>query len=102
MIYDYNNPDWMEQAHRNGDMPDWIYYQMNGRSPEENLFRQKQAFLEQLKAREAEEQRKAEEKRAEKELEKQIGNQTEKAVEQAIEKALKNLNFGDMKINIKL
>ena len=40
----------MEQAWRDGKVPSWIYYQMNGKSAYENYMEQKQAMCEKLLA----------------------------------------------------
>lgn len=75
----------IEYYHNNGLMPDWIYYQQNGKTAQENyadIMRKRQAYFKQLmearsrRAREAQEQ-----KKLEAELEKKAYEVAEKAIE---------------------
>lgn len=88
MLYNYDNPNWMEEAYKNGDLPARFYYAMNGKSPTENLFLQHKEMIERYEA-----QRKKELEEAE----------LQKQVETAVEEALKKIfdGFGG-NISIKL
>ena len=75
----------IEYYHNNRLMPDWIYYQQNGKTAQENyddIMRKRQAYSKQLlearsrRAREAQEQ-----KKLEAELEKKAYEVAEKAIE---------------------
>lgn len=84
----------LERDYRLGKVPDWVYYQMNGRSAMENYIeikdKQHKAFMEELKQRQTQ---KAQDKQMEQEIEKRVEQEVEKlldgkALEKAIEKAL--------------
>ncbi len=85
----------IEYLHDSGKMPDWYYYQVNGRTFQENYLeiRRKQ----QQKNRELifEEREKAIKARKEKEFEAELDKQVEEkvgnAVEDAVEKAFEKL-----------
>lgn len=74
----------IEWLHDNGKMPDWAYYQQNGKSATMNLYEQtkkfkERLFLEEQKRKEAEKQ-KQEEKQNQKQIEKDINDCIEKAL----------------------
>ena len=76
----------IEYLHDTGKMPDWIYYQMNGKTLQENynsIVRKREAeFYKKLKEQERQKQQK--------ELEAEIEKQAEKAIEKALEELLKD------------
>ena len=75
-------PEQIEWLHDNGYMPDWAYYQQNGKSAQENYNAQHKKMMEQYRQREAEQRRQAEEKALEKKL--------DKALEKALDDLLKD------------
>ena len=87
-------PQEIEWLHDNGKMPDWAYFQQNGKTAQQNYVeatrRAREKILKHYEEQQAEARRKAEEKKLEAELEKKI----EKQLEQAIEKALDDLLKG--------
>ena len=76
----------IEYLHNRGLMPDWVYYQQNGKSAQANFNEQTMKIIEDCRRREAEKQRKEEEKALEAEIEKQV----EKAIEKALDELLKD------------
>lgn len=62
----------IEYLHNRGLMPDWIYYQQNGKSAQANYNEQKLKFAEECRRHKIERQRKEEEKALEAEMEKQV------------------------------
>ena len=82
-------PEQIERLHKSGKMPDWVYYQTNGKSAQANWEEQHRKILDQVRQREAEARRKAEEKELEKKLEADIEKQVEKAIEKALDELLK-------------
>lgn len=76
----------IEYLYNRGLMPDWAYYQQNGKSAQANFNEQTMKFIEDCRRREAEKQRKEEEKALEAEIEKQV----EKAIEKALDELLKD------------
>ena len=40
--------DFMKLARRRGMVPDWVWYQINGKSAQENLMEQRQKMLDNL------------------------------------------------------
>ena len=72
-----------EYYHSIGKMPDWIYYQLNGKTAQENYndFHRRQA--ERFHQQQEERRRKDTEKAALDDFEKKIEAQAEKAVEKA-------------------
>ena len=77
----------IEYLNNRGLMPDWAYYQQNGKSAQANFNEQTMKFIEDhRRRREAEKQRKEEEKALEAEIEKQV----EKAIEKALDELLKD------------
>ena len=86
----------IEYLHNRGLMPDWVYYQQNGKSAQANFNEQRMKFAEDCRRREAEKQHKAKEAQQRKEEEKALEAEIEKQVEKAIEKALDELlkDFG--------
>lgn len=80
----------IEYLHDTGKMPDWIYYQMNGKSLQENYDtirrkRDKEA-LEYLQER----NRKQQQEKEQRELEAEIEKKAEKAIEKALDELLKD------------
>ena len=75
-------------------MPDWAYYQQNGKSPTMNLYEQTKKFKERVLREEQERQEEARRKAEEKKLEAELEKQLEKKLEQAVEKALADLLKG--------
>ena len=88
MAYTKEQIEWL---HDNGLMPDWAYYQQNGKTAQENWNEQHRKIMERYHQREAEERRQAEEKALEKKLEADLEKQLEKKLEKALEKALDDL-----------
>ena len=79
----------IEYYHNNGEMPDWIYYQVNGKSATENYIdmvnkRDKELREELLRQREKEEMRR--------ELEKEFEAKLEDTLEKALDELLKKFN----------
>lgn len=77
MAYTKEQIEWL---HDNGQMPDWAYYQQNGKTTQENWNEQHRKIIERYRQREAEERRQAEEKAREKKLEADLEKQLEKAL----------------------
>lgn len=92
MAYTLEQIEWL---HDHGKMPDWAYYQQNGKSATMNLYEQTKKFKERVLKEEQERQeeakRKAEEMKLEKEIEKKLEKQIETQLEEAVQKALENL-----------
>lgn len=59
----------IERLHNQGKMPDWIYYQVNGKSAQANWEEQRRKIYDNLRKREEEKQQKQE---LEKELKKML------------------------------
>lgn len=74
----------IEYLHDIGAMPDWAYYQQNGKTAEEN-------FRIQQQKRQVETRRRMEEERRRKEFEKELEAETEKKAAATIEKVLDEL-----------
>ena len=72
----------IEWLHDHGKMPDWAYYQQNGKSAQANWEEQHRKIMERYNQREAEARRQAEEKALEKKL--------DKALEKALDDLLKD------------
>ncbi len=87
-------PQEVERIYRSGNMPDWVYYQTNGKSPQENWEEQHRKMYESIRARLAEERRQAEEKKRQKELEAELEKQLEEKLGKALDKALDDLLKG--------
>lgn len=62
------NQKQIEYYHNTGKMPDWVYYQVNGKSAAENLFEQRKKFYREIEEREAAKAR----EEAKKKIEQQI------------------------------
>ena len=79
----------IEWLHDNGKMPDWAYFQQNGKTAQQNFVeatkKARERILKEYYAREEEAKRKEEQKQLEKDIEKQI----EKGLEKALEELLK-------------
>lgn len=73
----------IEYYHNRGLMPDWVYYQVNGKSAEENLEAQRRKMYDKFKAAELEKQQ-------QKELEKQVEEMVEKALDDVLGDLLKS------------
>lgn len=71
-----------------GLMPDMIYYQINGKSSEDNLLEIMQKHYDETRKKI---EREHQMKELEKEIEKKIENEVEKKTQKAIEKALKEI-----------
>ena len=78
MAYTLEQIEWL---HNNGWMPDWAYYQQNGKSAQANFAEQQRKIMEMERQREEEARRQAEEKEREKKL--------DKALEKALDDLLK-------------
>lgn len=87
-------PEQIEWLHDNGKMPDWAYFQQNGKTAQQNYAeatrRAKEKILKRYEAQQEEARRKAEEKKLEAELEKKMEKQLEKALEKALDDLLKD------------
>ncbi len=81
--------DEIEYFHDIGRMPDWIYYQLNGKNAQENYTLQK-------RKQQAEYRRRMKEEQQRKEEQKRLEAETEKQLEAFIEKTLDDLlkDFG--------
>lgn len=79
----------IEWLHDIGKMPDWIYYQQNGKSLQENYTAQK---LKQQKQIDELLNDRREEARAEKELQVEIEKKVSETVENALEELLKDFH----------
>lgn len=88
MAYTQEQIEWLW---RNGKMPDWAYFQQNGKTAQENYVlateRAKQRILDNYNRQQEEARRKQEIQKQEKQLEKDI----EKQLEQSLEKILASL-----------
>ena len=84
-------PEQIEWLHDNGKMPDWAYYQQNGKSAQANFEEQTRKFRADCIKRIQEQERRKEEERRRKEEEKALEADIEKKAEAAIEKALDEL-----------
>lgn len=88
MAYTQEQIEWLW---RNGKMPDWAYFQQNGKTAQENYVlateRAKQRILDNYNRQQEEARRKQEVQKQEKQLEKDI----EKQLEQSLEKILGDL-----------
>ena len=83
MAYSLEQIEWL---HDNRYMPDWAYYQQNGKSAQQNYNIQKQKFREQsLERRKLEYQQN--------QVEKEIEEQASIAVERIIDNLFKDLDF---------
>lgn len=82
--------EFIERSHREGSMPNWIYYQLNGKSLQQNYddIRRKRA-ADELKLL-ADRRRQQEEEAERKKLEKEIDQQVEHAVDKALEDLFKD------------
>lgn len=80
----------IEYLHDTGKMPDWVYYQQNGKSLQENYNAQKLKQQKQIEELLNARSRREEEARAEKELEAEIEKKVSDALENALEELLKD------------
>lgn len=76
----------IEYYHDNGLMPDWWYYQVNGKSAEEN-------YIDIVNKRDRKYRDEVSLKREQEELEKQAEEELEKTLEKALDDILKDLKF---------
>lgn len=90
MAYTIEQIEWL---HDNGKMPDWAYYQQNGKSAQQNFVeatkKARERILKEYYAREEEAKRKEEQKQLEKQLEKDIEKQLETTLEKVLDDLLK-------------
>lgn len=86
-------PEEIEYYHDKGQMPDWIYYQVNGKTAQENYAIQKRKrqkeVMEWLEERRRREQEAKEQKELEAEIEKKACEIAEKAIEDIFKDFLK-------------
>lgn len=87
MAYSKEMIEWL---HDTGKMPDWIYYQQNGKSLQENYTAQKLKQQKQTEELLNDRRRREEEARAEKELEAEIEKKVSETVENVLEELLKD------------
>ena len=77
----------IEYLHALGKMPDWAYYQTNGRSPQYNYWEQKKKINEKLKKRLKEKkQQELSKKKQEQLMEKEIRKILEKEIPKQLDK----------------
>ena len=90
MAYTQEQIEWL---HDNGKMPDWAYFQQNGKTAQQNYVeatrRAKEKILKRYREQQAEARRKAEEKELEKKLEAELEKKLEKTLEKALDDLLK-------------
>ena len=90
MAYTQEQIEWL---HDNGKMPDWAYFQQNGKTAQQNYVeatrRAKEKILKRYEEQQAEVRRKAEEKELEKKLEAELEKKLEKTLEKALDDLLK-------------
>ena len=93
MAYIQEQIEWLWQ---HGKMPDWAYFQQNGKSAQSNYAlatqRAKQRILDTYYQQQEEARKKKEEKEIEKQLEKQIEKQLEESLEKVLDDLLKGFN----------
>jgi hypothetical protein len=75
------NKDLLETYRSMGNMPDWIYYQLNGKSAQEN-------FVETMRKNQEEYKRNLREQQQEEALNKYIDKLLEDKLDKALDKAL--------------
>lgn len=80
----------IEWLHDHGYMPDWVYYQQNGKSAQANWEEQHRKIYERIKMREEEQAR---QKQIEAEIEAEIEKQLPDVLEKALDDILKGFNF---------
>lgn len=88
MAYTQEQIEWL---HDNGKMPDWAYFQQNGKTAQQNYVEATRRAKERILRLYEEQQAKARKKEEEKKLEAELAKNVEKQVEQALEKALADL-----------
>lgn len=76
----------IEYYHNNGSLPDWIYYQVNGKSMQENYIEQITKFTNECIER-------LNKQREREELEKEIEKQFSVAIDNILDDVLKELHF---------
>lgn len=83
----------IEWLHDNGKMPDWAYFQQNGKSAQQNYVeatnRARERIMKLYEEQQEESRRKAEEKKMEEELSKKIEEKLEKTLEKTLADLLK-------------
>lgn len=87
MAYSKEMIEWL---HDTGQMPDWAYYQQNGKSLQENYNAQTLKMQKRIKEFLNDRRRREEEARAEKELEAEIEKKVSETVENALNELLKD------------
>lgn len=75
--------EYIERAYRDGNMPDWVYYQLNGKTAQEN-------YNDICRRRAEETLKRQEEKDALDALEKEAEEQLEKVLEKSLDDLLKD------------
>lgn len=78
----------IEYLHRSGKLPDWMYYQLNGKTATENYNEQRQKFYNKIQADKELNEYKA---RRKAEIDLEIESQIETEITPKIEKALDDL-----------
>lgn len=90
MSLTYEQIEWL---HDNGKMPDWAYFQQNGKSAQQNYVeatnRAREHIMKLYEEQQEEARRKAEEKKMEEELSKKIEEKLEKTLEKTLADLLK-------------
>lgn len=81
--------DQIEWLHDNGKMPDWAYFQQNGKTAQQNFAEATRRARERILRNYNEQQEQARRKEEEKKLEADIEKQVEKALEKALDELLK-------------
>lgn len=82
-------PEQIEWLHDNGKMPDWAYFQQNGKTAQQNFAEATRRARERILRNYNEQQEQARRKEEEKKLEADIEKQVEKALEKALDELLK-------------
>ena len=91
MAYTIEQIEWL---HDNGYMPDWAYYQQNGKSAQHNWNEQHRKIAEKYRQIELEKRKQAEDKAIEQKLNADLEKQLDKKLEKVLEKTLNDLLKG--------
>ena len=93
MAYSKEMIEWL---HDSGKMPDWAYYQQNGKTAQQNYTeatrRAKERLIAEYNQQKEEARRREEQKKYEKELEKEIEKQAEEKIGKVLEELLKGFS----------
>lgn len=93
MAYTQEQIEWLW---KNGKMPDWAYFQQNGKTAQQNYVlateRARQRIIDNYNRQQEEARRKEDQKKQEKEIEKQIEKQLEQGIEKVLQELLKDFN----------